>query len=70
MSTLNFVKNILEKFEFFSCDFDTFDGSNELATKFHAKEISFFRSISIISKVIAFFVKKIPKVEHTICDCN
>ena len=47
----------------FSCDFDTFYGSIGCATKFDADDISFFFvSISFGSKVIAFFVKKLPKL--------
>ena len=66
----DFVKNILGKSSFFSCDFDIFDGSIGCATKFHADEISLFLSISVRSKVITFFCQKFAKVEHTICDCN
>ena len=63
------VKNILGRSYFFSCDFDIFYGSIGCATKFHANEISFFLSISVRSKVVAF-LSKFDKVEHTICDCN
>ena len=31
---------------------------------------NFFLSISVRSKVIAFFSEKFAKVEHIICDCN
>ena len=67
----DFVENILgKKVGFFLAILTFFYGIIGCATKFHADEISFFLSISFGSKVIAFFVKKLPKVEHTICDCN
>ena len=59
----DFVENILgKKVDFFSCDFDIFYGSIGCTMKFHANEIYFFLSISFGSKVIAFFVKKLPKL--------
>ena len=57
----DFVKIFYEKGLFFSCDFDFFGGSIGCVAKFHANEISFF-SISVRSKVIAFFCQKIAKV--------
>ena len=64
------LKTNCKKVDFFSCDFKIFDGSIGCATKFQANEIYFFLSIFVRSKVIAFFAKKIAKVEQTICDCN
>ena len=56
------LKIFWKKVDFYSCDFDIFYGSIGCATKFHADEIYFFLSISFRSKVIAFFVKKLPKL--------
>ena len=58
------VKNIVGKtFFFFFCYLDIFDGSIGCATKFHTEEIHFFfLSTSVRSKVIAFFVKNLPKL--------
>ena len=69
MRTCNVYKSIFHKI-YKHCDFDIFNGSIGCATKVLADEISFFLSISVGSKVIAFFCQKIAKVEHTICDCN
>ena len=55
-------KRFLEKTYFFSCDFHIFEGSIGCATKFHDDEISFFLSISVTSKAIAFFIKKNPEL--------
>ena len=54
------LKYFGKKGDFFSCDLDIFYGSIGCATKFHAEEIYFFLSISFGSKVIGFFVKKLP----------
>ena len=59
----DFLKSILEKkLIFFLAILTFFYGSIGCATKFHADEIYFFLSISFGSKVIAFFVKKLPKL--------
>ena len=54
--------NFSNKVVFFSCDFDMFDGSIECATKFHGDEFFLFFSISVRSKVIAFFVQNLLKL--------
>ena len=57
------LKNIFgKKLIFFLAILTFFYGSIGCTTKFHANEISFFLSISFCSKVIAFFVKKLPKL--------
>ena len=42
--------------------FDIYDRNIGCATNFHADEISFFLSIVVRSKDIAFFVKNLPKL--------
>ena len=65
----DFVENILEKkLIFFLCDFKIFYGSIGCATKFHVDEIYFFSFYLIWIK--SYTVRKVAKVEHTICNCN
>ena len=64
------LKIFLEKVDFFSCDFDIFDDSIGCATKFHDDEISFFSFYLFLIKSYSVFCQKVPKVEHTLCDCN
>ena len=59
--TILLKKNCKKKFVFFSCDFKIFNGTIGCATKFHANKIYFF-SIFVRSKVIAFIVKNLPKL--------
>ena len=66
-----FLKIIFwKKVDFFSCDFDIFDGSIGCATKFHADKISFISFYLLLIKSYSVFCQKVAKVEHTICDCN
>ena len=57
----DFIENNCKKVDFFSCDFYIFDGTIGCATKFHTNKFYFF-SIFVRSKVIAFFVKNLPKL--------
>ena len=56
------VKKNCKKVDFFLAILKIFDGTTGCATKFHANEIYFFLSIFVRSKVIAFFVKNLPKL--------
>ena len=64
------LKIFLEKVDFFSYDFDIFDGSIGCATKFHADERYLFFFLSFFIKSYSVFCQKVAKVEHTIRDCN
>ena len=55
------LKIFLEKVDFFLAILTFFYGSIGCATNIHA-DVIFFLSISFSSKVIAFFVKKLPKL--------
>ena len=58
----HFVKTIWGKKLIFSCDFDFFYDSIKCAIKFHADEIFVFSFYLFRSKVIAVFVKNLPKL--------
>ena len=58
----DFVGNIFGKKLIFFCDFDIFMAALDAQQNFMPTRYLFFLSISFSSKVIAFFVKNLPKL--------
>ena len=53
-----------KKVDYFSCDFDIFDGSIGCATKFHADKISFFFFLYLSDQSYSVFCEKFAKVTY------
>ena len=66
----NLLKKNWKKVNFFLAILTVFMAAMDAQQNFMPTKYTFFLSISVRSKVIAFFCEKVAKVQHTLCDRN